>query len=138
MRHAARQHRRHIDIAEDRGQTAVEFALIAPLLVVLLLAIVQVGIAFGNYLTLTDAARAGSRKAVVVRFSGTGLPGVTDAVRRAASDLDQTKLEVDVAGQWTTPGSDLTVTVRYPYAIDLLGWVVASGTITKTMTERLE
>jgi Flp pilus assembly protein TadG len=132
------RHRRHPNITDEHGQTAVEFALVAPMLIVLLLAVVQVGIAFNNYVTLTDAARVGARKAVVARFSPTGVPDVTQAVRAASSDLDQTKLTIDVAGQWTVPGSDVTVKLSYPYKIDLLGWVVASGDITKTMTERLE
>ncbi|HKI91714.1 MAG TPA: TadE/TadG family type IV pilus assembly protein [Gaiellaceae bacterium] len=123
----------------DDGQTAVEFALVAPLLVVLLLAVIQIGLAFNHYVTLTDAARAGARKAVVARFSGASIGDVEQAVRSAASDLDQTQLGIQVADPtWNVPGSDVTVTVTYPYSIGLLGWVVASGNLTSTMTERLE
>ena len=41
----------------DRGQSIVEFAFILPFLVFLLLAIIQFGLAFHNYLAITDAAR---------------------------------------------------------------------------------
>jgi Flp pilus assembly protein TadG len=124
---------------DDRGQTAVEFALITPVIVLLLLGIVQVGIAFHDYITVTDAARAGARKAVVDRFTGETNAQLQQHVRDAAGDLDQSKLKVTV----TLPaplssGSSLTVTAKYPYSINLLGFVVASGDMSSTMTDRLE
>ena len=48
-------------IREDRGQAMTEFAIVLPILVVLLFGIVQFGILFNNYVTLTDAVRAGAR-----------------------------------------------------------------------------
>ena len=130
--------RRH-SIRDDRGQTAVEFALIAPIIVVLLVGIIQVGVAFHDYITLTDAARAGARKAVVDRFSGESLSQLQQHVRDAAGDLDQSKLQVTVdMPAPLSSGSSLTVTAQYPYSISLLGWVVASGNMSSTMTGRLE
>lgn len=127
------------DIRREEGQAAVEFALITPILIVLLLAVIQVGVAFHNYITITDAARSGARTAAVARFSGANIPQLQQAVRDSASDLDQSKLEVTVADPtWTVSGSDLTVTAKYPYSINLLGWVVSSGYLTSTTTERLE
>jgi Flp pilus assembly protein TadG len=126
-------------LRSQQGQTAVEFALIAPLLIVLLLGVVQFGIAFNNYLTITDAARAGARNAIVLRFSGGSVDDVKAAVRAAAPGLDPLKLKIDVvaAPGWTS-GSDVTVTVKYPYSISLLDWVVAGGDVTSTMKERIE
>ena len=125
----------------ERGQTAVEFALVAPILIVLLLGIIQVGVAFHNYVTLTDAARAGARKAIVARFSGGDLTDAQQAVRTAAGDLDQAQLGVVVsAPAWNTPGSVVTVTATYPYSIDipLLGVTVATGNLTAVAKEQLE
>jgi Flp pilus assembly protein TadG len=134
-------HRRH-RIRSDRGQTAVEFALIAPILLTLLLGIVQAGIAFHDYLAVTDAARAAARQAVEARVSGVTSADVTKAAQDAASDLDKAKLTVALANPtdptFTTPGSTLTVTVTYPYSINVLGLVVASGSLTSKMTGRLE
>ena len=42
-----------------------EFALVLPILALLLFGIVQFGLVFNNYLTLTDAVRSGARKAAV-------------------------------------------------------------------------
>jgi Flp pilus assembly protein TadG len=126
-------------LRSEQGQTAVEFALIAPLLIVLLLGVVQFGIAFNNYLTITDAARVGARKAIVLRFSGGSINDVEDAVRAAAPGLDSGKLKIDVSAPtgWTS-GNDVTVTVKYPYSISLLDWVLADGDVTTTMKERIE
>jgi Flp pilus assembly protein TadG len=124
--------------SED-GQAVVEFALVIPLLCVLVLGIVQMGIAFNHYLTITDAARVGARKAVVSRLGGSTVDDATQAVKDAAGSLDTSKLEVTVTStDWTEPGSEVVVTAKYPYEVNLLGWVVASGNLTSTMKERLE
>src|SRR5690348_13666939 len=124
----------------ERGQALVEFALALPLLAVLLLGVMQLGNVFNNYETITDAARAGSRQAILLRLSGGSPSSAEAAVRAAASGLDPDKLGVSVQAtpDWATSGNDVHVTVTYPYSIDLLGWVVQSGNLTSTMTERLE
>jgi Flp pilus assembly protein TadG len=132
-------------IASEEGQTLVEFALVAPFLVAFLLAIIQFGIAFNNYVTLTDAARAGARKAVVARFGPGTFDDAKQAVKDAAGSLDQSKLAlpgaIDVSDpSGMTSGSLVTVTVKYPYTIDipLLGIPVSSGSLTAVAKERLE
>jgi Flp pilus assembly protein TadG len=132
-------------IASEDGQTLVEFALVAPFLVAFLLAIIQFGIAFNNYVTLTDAARAGARKAVVARFGPGTFDDAKQAVKDAAGSLDQSKLAlpgaIDVSDpSGMTSGSLVTVTVKYPYTIDipLLGIPVSSGNLTAVAKERLE
>lgn len=122
-----------------------ELALVLPIFIVLLLAIVQFGIAFNNYLTLTDATRAGARKAAVSRFIGDNGASAVQAVRTSASGLDQTNLKPVVtststsgATDWSTPGDVVTVTATYPYTIDIFGFSVKSGSLTSTTKERLE
>jgi Flp pilus assembly protein TadG len=127
------------DIQSERGQTMTEFALILPLLVVLLFGIIQFGIIFNNYVTLTDAVRAGARTAAVSRGSGNPSGACVTRVLGAAGNLDQTTLQptVTCTSPWT-PGSDVTVSASYPYNVSLLGWVVASGQLNSTMKERVE
>ena len=72
-----------------------EFALVLPVLVALLLAIIQFGIVFNNYLTITDATRAGARKAAVSRFIGdNGASAITGGQERRLG-LDQADLVAD-------------------------------------------
>ncbi|MHB8642640.1 MAG: TadE/TadG family type IV pilus assembly protein [Gaiellaceae bacterium] len=125
--------------ASERGQAMVELALLLPMLLVLVLAIVQFGIIFNNYETMTDATRVGARQAILLRLNG-GLPSSAETVvRNAAASLNQTNLKVTIAApSWTTPGTDVTVTATYPYSINLLGWVVASGNLSSVQVEPLE
>jgi Flp pilus assembly protein TadG len=126
-------------VRSERGQTAVEFALVIPLICVLLLAIIQLGIAFNHYETLTDATRVGARKAITTRLGGATVDDAKLAVKNAAGSLDTSKLDVTVtSADWTKAGSEVVVTTTYPYEVNLLGWVVASGNLTSTMKERLE
>jgi Flp pilus assembly protein TadG len=122
----------------EQGQTMVEFALVLPLLMTLLLAILQFGIIFNNYLTLTDAVRIGARKAAVSRTDPNRVTDSENAVEAAATDLSpRPTLNINVTSGWN-PGDDVTVTASYPYSISLFGIVVKDGRFTSTTTERVE
>ena len=128
---------KRFSIRDQQGQTMTEFAIVLPVLVLILFAVIQFGIAFNHYLALTDAARAGARKAAVSRLSGNGSSAGVAAVRAAATDLNQSNLNVSVSSSWQR-GSDVTVNATYPYSISLLGLVVKSGNLSTTVTERVE
>jgi Flp pilus assembly protein TadG len=126
-------------LRSEDGQGVVEFAFVLPLLLALVLGIVQFGILFNNYLTITDATRVGARKAAVSRFLGDNGAAARAATYSAASNLNALQLNVSInTTSWTTPGTDVSVTAIYPYSIDILGWVVKSGNLTSTTHERLE
>ena len=116
----------------------VEFALVIPILCVVLFGVIQFGILYKNYVTLTDAARIGARKAAVSaarrrsrsrarRPSGTGAAASTP--RSSASPSP-------------TPRGSTARTSRslrpIRTAIDLLGFVVAAGDLKAETTERVE
>lgn len=134
-------HRRRIGFHREDGQAAVEFAIVAPMLIALVLAIVQAGIAFNHYLAVTDAARAAARQAVEARIAGVTVAQIQQAAQNAAGGIDLTG-RVTVADPtdptFTHGGSTVTVTVTYPYSINVLGWAIASGNLQSTMTDRLE
>ncbi len=111
--------------------------MILPVFALLLFGVIQFGVAFNHYLTVTDAARAGARKAVVSRTAINPNGQTIAAVRNSATNLDQSKLGVTVSTTWTQ-GTDVTVSASYPYEISLLGIVMKSGFLTSSTTERLE
>jgi Flp pilus assembly protein TadG len=129
--------RRKIDCRSEQGQALTEFALAFPLLALVLFAVIQFGIAFNNYVTLTDATRAGARKAAVARQLSNPTNACVTAIRSSASDLNQSNLSSSCTSTWQ-PGADVTVTATYPYSISLLGLVVKSGRLSSTTTERVE
>lgn len=131
--HAAR-------VRAQNGQTMTEFALVLPVIALLLFAVIQCGIAFNNYLTVTDAARAAARKgAVATHGSGSPSSAAITAARASAENLDQSKFQVTVSASpsWQR-GADVIVTTSYPYQISLLGFVVKSGNVSSTTRERIE
>lgn len=131
--------RRRVDIASERGQTAVEFALFLPLIATLLFSVIQFGIAFNNYVTLTDATRAGARRAAVERLSGLRGSDIEAAVKAAASDLNQADVKVTVTStNWSQSGADVSVQATYPCELNLIMYVLPCGPLKSSATERLE
>jgi Flp pilus assembly protein TadG len=127
------------------GQAVVEFAVILPVLLLVLMSVYQFGQVFVNYMDVTGAGREGARKAAVSRTAGTCT--VVDslavtAAKGAASDLNQSTLNVTIARTCTNnayaQGSDVTATATYPYTISILGLVVSSGSLSSSTTMRVE
>ncbi len=114
----------------------VEFALVLPILLMVLFGIIQFGLTFNNYVSLTDAVRAGARTAAVSRLAPDPT-GDTVSKVKASTDLDSTKVNVTVTSTWLH-GDDVVVKATYPYNISLFGVVVASGDLSSTTTERVE
>ena len=130
--------RRHRIYADQDGQTATEFALVLPLFCLVLFGIIQFGIIFNNYVTLTDAVRAGARTAVVSRHEGDPGGKAVARVESAANGLDLADLDVNVSASAWEHGADVTVEANYPYEVNLLGLVVAAGRLSSSTTERIE
>lgn len=116
----------------------VEFALVVPIICLILFAVLQFGVLYNDYLTVTDASRVGARKAGTSRHDSCPECKAEDAARASATGLDQSKFEVYVTATAWKHGENVTVETRYPYEIDLLGVVVASGWLSSETTERVE
>ena len=116
-------------LRSDRGSASVEFALVLPILLVLVLAVVQVGLFVRDDLVLVGSARAGARQAAVSADDAS----VRDAVARGAPGLDPSR--IDVAISRTRRGGPATVSVTYaaPQAVPFVGWLFP-GTVTLQAT----
>jgi Flp pilus assembly protein TadG len=142
------------DVAQDiSGATAVEFALVFPILLVILFSIIKFGIAFNNYLELTDSVRVGARQLAIDRSSSTPYTDSRNAVFSSAANLTQAKITVTLSVSNTVCGSDSTcatalsaaqgaaskVSATYPCDLTIMGVNFAPGcTLTSTTTERVE
>ena len=128
--------RSHPGQGGDGGSSAVEFALLLPILLLVLLALVQVGVLARDSLVLTQASRAGAREAAVQLSTDV----VERAVRDAAPGLAADRLSVNVA--WSgARGAPVTVSVAYqaPVASLLAGWLLpASVSLSASATMRQE
>ena len=98
---------------KEGGQSLVEFALVLPIFLLVLFAIVDFGMAFHAWITVTNSAREGARLGAV-RAS-------EDDIRLRVLDttgmLDQTKLLVSVTNAEGNPGESVVVDVSYHYTL---------------------
>jgi len=111
MRRIRRSRRR------ERGQALVEFALVLPLLLLLLLGIAEFAVVMLSYNTLADAARQGARYGIVH-------PGDVAAIeataRSATTWLDQDALTFTVNSDMTAQ----TVSVQAEYDLNFISGVI--------------
>jgi Flp pilus assembly protein TadG len=114
-----------------------EFALVLPLIVLLLFGIIEFGMTFNDYISLTDAVRAGGRKGAVARHDSDPVAATIAQVRDTGEDLNPADLQVEVESSWSV-GDDVRVSASYPYSIELLGITIRSGRLNSTTVERVE
>jgi len=103
-------------LRDERGASAVEFAFIVPLLIVLVLGIAEFGHAFQVQGTLSAAAREGVRTMALQNDPA----AARAAVRTAAASLDPAVTDAQIT---LTPGAcpelnggnaSVRLTIRYP------------------------
>ena len=95
----------------ERGQSLVEFVLVLPVFLLFLFAIIDFGMGFHAWITVTNASREGARIGAV----GATSAEIENKVRSSASSLDQNKLSVAVTNAQGAPGDPVTVDVSYRY-----------------------
>jgi TadE-like protein len=91
----------------ESGQALVEFALIAPLFLLLVVGIIQFGIGLNYWLDLNRIANQGARWAVTDRYPGCdGTPGSTGC-RTAPDETLKTQLESEPVSGGLTPEASI-------------------------------
>jgi Flp pilus assembly protein TadG len=107
--------------SED-GQALVEFALVVPILLFVILGLVEFSRAWNTQQVLTDAAREALRSSVVANpsFTYDALLGLVDQALARAS-LDPSKADVSVEGWKAGSGTPARIRIDYQYDLVLLG-----------------
>lgn len=122
---------------DQRGQSLVEFALVVPILLLLVLGIMEFGRAYSTSLALQNAAREGARLAV----TGSTDAQVVQRVRDAAPTLDPARLSVSVSPATRRQGDNVTVIARYDfqYIVPMISQLTGSlRTFQQKVTMRME
>lgn len=97
--------------ANERGAAAVEFAILLPLLLMLVLGTIEFGRAYNAQITLTNAARDGVRYMAIYKDP----PGAKAAATKAAVSVSTTipTSDVTLSTDVCTAGSQVTLTIKY-------------------------
>ena len=107
-------------LRRDRGSATVEFALVLPVLLIVSLAVVQIGLLVRDQLVLVAAARSGAREAAVTADDG----AVRAAVERAATTVAPGAITMEVARDGAR-GAQVSVHLEYraPVRVPFVGWL---------------
>lgn len=113
----------------DSGQALTEFALVMPIVLLLLIGIIEFGRAWNVQQVITDAAREGARQAVLANPAVTqaGVIGnINAALARAAIDTNTAQITIiGTVGTTTATGTLLTVDIQTPYQFRFLGALIS-------------
>jgi Flp pilus assembly protein TadG len=93
----------------DRGAAAIEFALLFPLLMLIVFGTIDFGRALNAQITLTQAAREG------VRLDALGAPNVKAQTQAAATGLSPVNVAVTACPPGAAPTTNAVVNVSYQF-----------------------
>ncbi|GKV72346.1 TadE/TadG family type IV pilus assembly protein [Pseudarthrobacter sp. NCCP-2145] len=95
----------------ERGAAAVEFAILLPLLLMLVLGTIEFGRAYNAQITLTNAARDGVR----VMAIGNDPAGAKTAAQNAAASVSSTipTSDITLSTSACSTGAQVTLTIKY-------------------------
>jgi Flp pilus assembly protein TadG len=108
----------------DRGAAAVEFALVLPLLLILIFGLIDFGRALNEQIVLTQAAREGAR---VAALGGADAVGRTRTAAQPLSDVD---VSVQACPANPGPADDAVVEARHSF-----GFITPIGMVADLITE---
>lgn len=110
-------------LRRDRGQSLVEFAIVVPLLLALLVAIFEFGRAWNIQQVVTNVAREGARQGVLATVDNDSVQTVVSTLLTTAR-LDPADATVSVNGCNDITGTECNVQIQYPYNFLFMGPVV--------------
>jgi Flp pilus assembly protein TadG len=118
----------------ERGQGMVEFVLVLPIFLLLVFAIVDFGMGFHAWLTVTNSAREGARLGAVRASQAE----IVQRVEDTSSSLDPSAMTITVTNAQGTPGSSVVVDVEYDYTLitpldNILG-LISGGSVGPNIT----
>ena len=101
-------------IKDERGQSLVEFALVLPVLLLILVGIFNFGQVFYSDIVINEAARDAARYASI----GASQTTVQQVIEQDCQTLDVSQLNISISQPYPpASGSPVTITINYPVTI---------------------
>lgn len=101
---------------KEKGQSMVEFALVIPVLLLIVIGIIEFGFMFSNYLTLTNASREATR---YISLGGDDVGAILRA-NNVAVNTDPNRMIINISPTSSNRSRGDSVTVEINYAHDFL------------------
>ncbi|MDP4008599.1 MAG: pilus assembly protein [Candidatus Peregrinibacteria bacterium] len=126
-------------IINKRGQALVEFAVIFPLIIILLFGIYEIGIALSAQQTITYAAREGARVGALTNENSQ----IEGAIQAATEFIDESNSRITIqiipeSEATRNRGDELTIRIEYTMPLLILNIISNDITLTSQATARIE
>lgn len=82
----------------EKGQSIVEFALVLPVLILILVGIIEFGWLFNGKITLTSAAREGARVAAIIKNETTATAAVNETANLSGLTINSVQYSYITGG----------------------------------------
>jgi len=131
--------KRHPVLRSQRGSTAIEFALILPVIATMLFGVIDFGRLLYTKEVLSNAVREAARTGIVATAGGDVLPAVIDAALTTSIQNSQLVDPADIANiQQVKTGPvgnrNLSVTVNYNFNFLVVGGLIPGLTTNQTLS----
>lgn len=97
----------------ESGQAMAEFALIIPIFIIILFAVIDFGYLLSTNIAVTNAAREGAREGITCASESSFSSQVESKVRNSAPDLKPSNLTVSATKTGSPGNQDVVVTLEY-------------------------
>lgn len=128
--------------ADSRGQALLEFALILPILLMLVLGIIEFGRIWNINQMVSDTTREGARRAVLADQPPATEQQVHDFMMQrlwdAHVDTNVVTISFTPVGNFHVSDQPLTVTIQFPYSFMFFTRAFGTVQITSSFTMRNE
>ena len=104
----------------ERGAVAVEFALLAPVLIMILMGIMEFGRAYNAQISLTNAAREGVRVMAISNTQDTARAAAINATASLAPALTDADIAFNATNGTGNCTTDAQVTVTVTYSLSTM------------------
>lgn len=102
-------------LRNDKGQSLVEFSLIIPIIVLMIMAIIEFGLMFNAYLTINNSSREGARYAAVGGTDAEIVAKIISTAPKLKSEYISVSIVPSEANR--SRGDTVTVYVTYDYKV---------------------
>ncbi len=139
-------HRRRTRGRHDRGAALLEFALVVPVFLTIVMGALDFGMTFNDYNSVRQGVREGARQVVVSDWSTDGCTSGSSSTRaacvtkhRIGLDANRTRIKIRLEGDYES-GDQVTVCAMYRASsiTGLFGFLLDNRVLTSKVSMRLE